>query len=185
MFGLLQAVEHYPKKGAGTTTSFNFLHYTMQEYLVAYYVSTLTGEKQLLLMKTFWNDHFNFMWMMYVGISGVQSETFVRFITNPVGYKRKDGLRILDSIKKDKRKCLHVFQCYMEAKSNAEVSDIISSMFKDGEVSIVSITLLPNHISSLTPFLSHSSIQLKVLELENCHLGDIGMSIWSNLLLTV
>ena len=178
MFGLLQAVQHYPKKGAGITTSFNFLHFTMQEYLAAYYVSTLTGEKQLSLMKTtFWNDHFNFMWMMYVGISGVQSETFVRFITKPVGYKYKGGLRILDSIKKDKRKCLHIFQCYMEAKSNAEVPDVISSMFNYGKISIVSITLLPNHISSLTSFLSHSSIQLKVLELENCHLGDIGMNI--------
>ncbi|XP_065919173.1 protein NLRC3-like [Dysidea avara] len=178
MFGLLQAVQHYPKKGAGITTSFNFLHFTMQEYLAAYYVSTLTGEKQLSLMKTtFWNDHFNFMWMMYVGISGVQSETFVRFITKPVGYKYKGGLRILDSIKKDKRKCLHIFQCYMEAKSNAEVPDVISSMFNYGKISIVSITLLPNHISSLTSFLSHSSIQLMVLELENCHLGDIGMNI--------
>ena len=29
-FGLLQAVQHYPSKGAGTTTSLNFLHYTMQ-----------------------------------------------------------------------------------------------------------------------------------------------------------
>jgi len=178
MFGLLQAVEHYPKKGAGTTTSFNFLHFTMQEYLAAHYVSTLTNENQSSVMKTtFWNDRFNFMWMMYVGISGIQSETFVRFITNPIGYKRKDGLRITESIKKDKRKCLHVFQCYVEAKSNEEVPDIISSMFKNGEASIVSITLLPNHVSSLTSFLSHSLIQLKVLELKDCHLGDIGMSI--------
>ncbi|XP_065919171.1 protein NLRC5-like isoform X2 [Dysidea avara] len=178
MFGLLQAVEHYPQEGAGTTTSFNFLHYTMQEYLAAYYVSTLTGEEQSSLMnKTFWDDHFNFMWMMYVGINGINSDQFVQFITQGKVYKRKDGVRISDSIQRDKRKRLHVFQCYMEAKSKTDLPDMISSMFKDGKVTIVTVTLLPNHISSLTSFLSHSSIQLKVLELKNCHLGDIGMSI--------
>ena len=34
-FGLLQAVQHYPTRGAGTTVSFNFLHLTMQEFLAA------------------------------------------------------------------------------------------------------------------------------------------------------
>ena len=180
MFGLLQAVEHYPQEGAGTTTSFNFLHYTMQEYLAAYYVSTLSDEVQSSLMKdTFWDDHFNFMWMMYVGINGVNSDHFVHFISEGKVYKRKDSLRVSGSIQKDKRKRLHVFQCYMEAKNKTEVPGIISSMFKDGKVSIVSVTLLPNHISSLTSFLSHSSITWKVLELENCHLGDIGMGIYN------
>ena len=178
MFGLLQAVEHYPQEGAGTTTSFNFLHYTMQEYLAAYYISTLTGEEQSSLMnKTFWDDHFNFMWMMYVGINGINSDQFVQFITQGKMYKRKDGVRVSDSIQRDKRKRLHVFQCYMEAKSKTDLPNMISSMFKDGKVSIVTVTLLPNHISSLTSFLSHSSIQLKVLELKDCHLGDIGISI--------
>ena len=34
-FDLLQTVKHYPKKGVGKTTSVNFLHFTMQEYLAA------------------------------------------------------------------------------------------------------------------------------------------------------
>jgi len=37
--------------------------------------------------------------------------------------------------------------------------------------------LLPNHVSSLVSFLSHSSIHLKVLQLKNCNYGDIGMNI--------
>ena len=80
-YGLLQAVQHYPKRGVGRTTSVNFLHLTMQEYLAALHVSTLSSEEQASLMKwTFWDGQFNFMWMMYVGIVGVKSEAFTSFI---------------------------------------------------------------------------------------------------------
>ena len=113
-FGLLQAVEHYPHKGAGTTQSFNFLHFTMQEFLAALHVSTLPSEQQSSLMeKTFWDGHYNFMWMMFVGIVGVKSDIFVNFMSKGKPYKRKSGVRIADTIRNNKRKCLHVFQCYL------------------------------------------------------------------------
>ena len=71
-FGLLQAVQQYCCKGAGKTTSLNFLHFTMQEYLAALHVSTLSSEQKSVLIKnTFWDHRFNFMWMMYVGIVGI------------------------------------------------------------------------------------------------------------------
>ena len=51
-FGFLQVVQHFPKTGAGTTVSFNFLHFTMQEYLASLYVSTaILNEQQLSLME--------------------------------------------------------------------------------------------------------------------------------------
>ena len=81
-FGLLQAVQHYVQRGAGKTTSFNFLHFTMQEYLAAFHVSTLSDKKQLSLMKeSFWNSQFNFMWMMYVGIVGIKHKVIVSFLS--------------------------------------------------------------------------------------------------------
>jgi len=46
-FGLLQAVQHYTLCGAGSTTSFSFLHLTIQEFLAAYYVSTLPSNEQI------------------------------------------------------------------------------------------------------------------------------------------
>ena len=179
-FGLLQTVQHFSKEGVGVTASFNFLHYTMQEFLAAFHVSTLPGEQQSLQMEqTFWDERFNFMWMMYVGIVGAQSNVFSYFISegNTYKYKNNGGLKLLDDIMRDKRKRLHVFQCYTEAKSNTEVPKVIATMFKDGKVKINSITLLPNHVSSLISFLSHSTVQLSILELRKCHLGDIGMSI--------
>ena len=170
-FGLLQAVQHYPKQGAGRTTSVNFLHFTMQEYLAALHVSRLPKKQQSLLMsKSFWDGHFNFMWIMYVGIVGVKSITFDP--NTGGGYFNR-----VFSIYSDKLKCLHLFQCYVEAKSNKEMPKAISSVFVDGNITLNNITLLPHHISSLIYFMSASSgQQWKILELDNCNLGDLGMN---------
>ena len=163
-FGLLQAVQHYPKRGVGRTTSVNFLHFTMREYLAALHVSRLPSEEQSSLMKkTFWDGQFSFMWMMYVGIVGVKSEAF-------------EAIAVPD-IYNDKLKCLHLFQCYVEAKSDAEMPKTISSVFADGDISLNSTTLLPHHISSLIIFMSASSMQRwTILKLYDCNLGDIGMN---------
>ena len=178
-FGLLQAVEHYPHKGVGKTTSFNFLHYTMQEFLAALHVSTLTTQQQSSLMgNTFWDGHYNFMWMMFVGIVGVKSDIFVNFMSKGKPYKRKSGVRIADTIRNNKRKCLHVFQCYLEAKENTEIPEVISSMFKDGKVAFSKVKLLPHNITSLMSFIcTKQSIQWKSLELQQCKIGDTGMSV--------
>ena len=184
-FGLLQAVEHYPHKGAGTTQSFNFLHFTMQEFLAALHVSTLPSKQQSSLMeKTFWDGHYNFMWMMFVGIVGIKSEIFVNFVSNKGKvYVRKSGIRMKDNILSDKRKRLHVFQCYMEAKSSTEAPDVISDMFKDGKVIIDKVKLLPHHLSSLMTFMSNSSMQWKTLELTQCKITDVGMNVLEQFIL--
>ena len=156
-FGLLQAVQHYPKRGVGKTISVNFLHFTMQEYFSARYVSTATSQRQLLLMKkTFWDGKFNFMWIMYVGIIGVKSNIFKSFIggsnfmsddRDSLSVKRNDVGHI--GYFGDKIKCLHLFQCYMEAKSDTEMPKVILSSFTDGNIILNGVTLLPHHISSL------------------------------------
>ena len=190
-FGLLQAVQHYPKRGAGRTTSINFLHFTMQEYLAALHVSRLPNKLQLSLMRnTFWDGRFNFMWMMYVGIVGVKSNTFMSFIAsdssnfysnyqyNEMGMDHSHPfLNHSISIYNDKRKCLQLFQCYMEAKSDAGMPEKISSIFTCGKIVLSNITLLPHHITSLVFFMSASSMkQWRILEMDNCNLRDIGMN---------
>ena len=160
-FGLLQAVEHHPQKGGGTTTSFNFLHLTMQEYLAAYYVTTLSVKQQhMLLHFTFWDDRFNFMWMMYVGTVGVKSDAFAFFIKTELSY----------SIHQEKTKRLHLFQCYMEAKTKSRIPPAVSSVFNNGDINLTGITLLSYHVASLLCFMSASVQQWKKLELANCNL---------------
>ena len=168
-YGLLQAIQHHPQKGGGNTTSVSFLHFTMQEYLAARYVSTLPKEEQLTLMKkTFWGDRFSIMWMMYVGLVGVKSNTFTSFVDADL--HRDSGCNY-------KIKCLHLFNCYMEAKSDIEIPKAIASIFTDNEIFLDYVTLLPHHITFLIFFMSASSKnQWKTLSLCGCNLRDIGMN---------
>ena len=150
----------------------------MQEYLAALHVSNLPSEQQSSLMKkTFWDGHYNFMWMMFVGIIGIKSDIFVNFVSKGDVYLRKSGIRMAESILGDKRKRLHVFQCYVEAKSSAEAPGVISDMFKGNKIIINGVKLLPHHISSLMTFMSNSFKQWKTLELKQCNITYVGMSV--------
>ena len=175
-FGLLQPLQYYTEEG----TSFNFLHFTLQEFLAACYVSILPIKEQSSYMQSkFWEDRFAYMWVMYVGIMGVKNKVFIEFISEGKAYKNNSGLKLTDKIQRDKRKRLHLFQCYMEANSKAEMPKLVSSLFDNGQVKLNKVILHPHHISSLTFFMSAQStvIQWKVLELENSYLDDMAMSI--------
>ena len=67
-FGLLQAVEHFSL--TGKTVTFNFLHFSIQEYLAAHYIANLPAEEELRIIEDkFWSDiHFN-MFSIYVTLT--------------------------------------------------------------------------------------------------------------------
>jgi len=171
-YGLLSSVKHRPQSGAaGHAISFNFLHLTIQEYLAAYFVSNLPPDQQPVEIKEFWTDHLSFMWMMFIGISGVQSAAFQQFLS-----KQQDlavGGTVLG-----RKKGLHLFQCILEASgSDVTLPDIISGLFTDDHINLQGLTLLPYHVLSLTTFMAKSPSKWKSINLENCHIGDRGMSI--------
>ena len=183
-FGLLQAVQHYVPKGAGRTTSFNFLHFTMQEYLAALYVSKLSYQHIFSLMKdTFWKGQYSFMWMMHIGIVGVKSSAFISLVY-PEAFDVSSSGEVVDHnnwkisqhILNDKRKLLHLFQCYIEAKAGKQ-PEAVSSIFSSGSIQLTDVPLLPHHISSLMFFMSTvSKQQWRALDLRNCNLRNIGMN---------
>ena len=188
-FGLLQTVEHYPQKGAGTTTTYNFLHLTMQEYLAAYYVSTLPEEKQLeLLQKSFWDENLKFMWLMYVGIVGVKCESFSSFIrmksTHQISVTCNNTNHSIDIFRQIRNmRYLHLFQCYMEAKTATEMPKEVSTIFSNANINFTDITLLPHHVTSLLIFMfAYSTQQWKSFVLNKCNLQRIEID---NILLSI
>ena len=161
-FGLLQTVQHYPQAGVGRTMSFNFLHYTMQEFLAAFYISTLPREDQSsIIQETFWMKH-NFMWMMYVGIVGTDSDVFLKFIYSET----------LSYIQKDRVKCVHLLQCCSEAKNN-KIPDKISSIF-DNKIELMGILLTPYTFWSIISFMYKSDMQTRysTLNFGGCFLSS-------------
>ena len=178
-FGLLQAVQHYPIKGAGTTVSFNFLHLTMQEFLAAWYISHFSVEQQKQLLKHSYMkseilDNSNArMWQMYLGIVGINCDAWMQFtIECNISLNRfKDPLNYL-----------YYFQCLLEGKG--EDVDLVSSPFKNNTIQFLHRALLPYHIAMLCIFLSKSTEQWKHYNFSSNAMSDIGIKLLTNFLQT-
>ena len=172
-FGLLQG---FYRRKIDNIVSFNFPHYTIQQYLAALHVATTSHEQQLSLMKrTFWSSKYNFMWMMYAGMNGINSQAFTCFL-----YKAQQGdditkLILSCNVRSDKLKCLHVFQYFLEAESK-EVPKEMSCIFYKNEVNLQGVKLLPHDVLLLTSYLCKCSMQLQFLNLRDCHIDNVGMN---------
>ena len=178
-FGLLESIEHNPQDEIGDTSySFNFLHYSIQEYLAAFYVSTLSDEEQYALMSSyhnefyitidpslvklqdcklysercFWHSHYSHMWLMYSGITGGKSVAFKQLVhgTDSVNGKYK--------ISFDNRHNLLLFQYYLEAKNTLFFNVLLDVIGKDTLYLSDNFkrAFLPHHMFSLVHFLKRS-----------------------------
>ena len=200
--GLLQAVQHYnPLAVTEETASFNFLHYSMQEYLAAYYISTLSDADQYSIMisfkplhyalsaaqrestsvSCFWHNDFIFMWLMYVGITCGQAHAFILLLGNSgffptTGKASNNPIRPLNIME-----ILHVFQCFVEA-NNVKACNVMSEfLFRDRNICIIGaapsiVPLFSHHMLSLVFFLTKSSRSYKSLKFANCFFLDDAMN---------
>ena len=193
-FGLLQAVEHYNTSSAAeVTTSFNFLHYSMQEYLAAFYISTLSDNDQYSEMvsikplhyalsaaqcqstqvPSFWHNQFIFMWLMYTGITCGNAHAFIQFLSDSGYFKASNNLRTSLNI----IQILHLFQCFVEANNVKACNALLERIFSDGNICIKDATqfnmhLFSHHILSLVFFLTKSPRLYKSLKFANCFFLD-------------
>ena len=85
-FGLLQAVEHFGL--TGMTTTINFLHFSIQEYLAAHHIANLPADEELKIIKEkFWSDH-SLQHVLHIRITHKGTATF--FQTFSLRWKQSD-----------------------------------------------------------------------------------------------
>jgi len=175
-FGLLQAVEHFSTMQ--TTLSFNFVHFSVQEFLAAFYIASLQIADELkLLQQKFWVRNYYNTWIIYIGFTKGQKEAFKAFLSGD--QPKQNGPTISGEFLKNTRKCLHLFQCFDEAK-DFEMCHLIdkAEVFEFGRINVSMQTLTPMEMKSLCIFLTKSSIrQWRELSLSSCNIGDTGCSL--------
>ena len=187
-FGLLQAVQHFGL--TGKTMTFNFLHFTIQEFLAAYHVASLSPGSELAILKEkfFWSDfHFN-MFVIYIALTKGNRSSFKQFI-KPSLMQRflgfLTGEQAINRFVDDPVKCFYLFQCFFEA-GDTEICRFIESarIFNEGEIIINNpkrtpwILLSSCDVERLTFFLTHSSHrEWKTLDLFFCFIRDHGLDI--------
>ena len=167
--GLLKVIEHL------NNVSFHFLHFSIQEYLAAYYISSLSTSRQFQLLKDkFWDIHYFNTWIMYVGITGGKQLAWKHFISGNrfmLSTKIIKSAKISKSFLDDKIKSLHLFQCFAEIANK----EVVGKIFKDKIIDLSNQTLLPGDINTLCFFLLRSINKHWIkMDLSNCNIGGTG-----------
>ena len=170
-FGLLQAVEHFCL--TETTTTFNFLHFSIQEYLAAHHIANLPADEELKIIKAnFWNNiHFN-MFSMYVAITKGRRSSFKHFLCS--GDK---SIAISNKFLNDQLQCILLYRCFHEAGDDDICKTIEQSVkFSNKEIYLSSTTA--SDVECVTVFLTSSSHKEWVwLNLHRCYIQDHGLHI--------
>ena len=166
--------------------SYNFLHFTLQEFLAAHYVTSLSLQKQVNVMKScFWDARYLNTWIMYVGLTYGDSFALKHFLTGRMYFFQSLLVKpkeIANETAVDKMKCLHLFQCFLEA-GNSKMCHRVGNYLVNERIDLSNTTLLPKDMHTLCFFLTRSTTkQWKLLDLSNCYIGDDGCDILANLL---
>ena len=164
--GLLQAVEYVGLMSK--SRSFNFVHFSVQEFLAAYYITTVTPDKEYSILEDyFWSDILYNTFNFYTALTSGQHPSFKRFL--------RDEITIDDIFREDKLRRLRFYRIFQEAGDNL-TCEIIEGTFTDKEVSLLSTTLSPNNLEDLAKLLTCSSCRnWKELDLNGCHIQDYGL----------
>ena len=179
--GLLKAVRCFDSKESCDQVTFHFLHFSIQEYLAALYISNLSDNKQIkLLKKTFWLHRFYNTWIMYIGITCGSTFALKHFLSGnwfQLSTKIFKTSNIYSKYLKSKIRCLHLFQCLVES-SNEDMIASVSQFFQGNQIDLSNQTLLPSDVNTLGFFLVRSiNKQWEKLNLSGCNIGSIGINI--------
>ena len=172
-FGLLQAVEHFGL--TGITTTFNFLHFSIQEYLAAHHISNLPADEELRIIEdNFWSEiHFN-TFFIYISLTKGQRPSFKHFLCD--GNK---AIAISDEFLNNDMRCFQLYHCFHEAGDDNICKTIErSAIFSDKSIDLCPTTLTASNVESVTVFLTSSSHkEWEGLDLNCCYIRDHGLHI--------
>ena len=168
-FGLLQAVQHFGHYGAKTMT-LNFVHFTIQEFLAAHYISHLPPNEELKVIEAnFWsNIHFN-MFSIYISLTKGQRSSFKKFLSGG-----NEAIAISDKFLEDQLKCLRLYHCFNEAGDHIFCNTIEQAdIFHDREIDLGVTTLTGSDMECISLFLTSSfNKEWEGLNLYDCHMQD-------------
>ena len=179
--GLLKAVQYFSVEMGNDQVTFHFLHFSIQEYMAAWYISTLSDNKQIkLLKKTFWEHRYYNTWIMYIGITSGSSFALRHFLSGnwfQLYSKLFKNSKVSNKYLKNKMRCLHLFQCLVEANKE-EIILSVKQLFQSNQIDLSNQTLLPSDLNTLGFFLVRSlNKEWDKLDLSNCNIGSEGCNI--------
>ena len=170
-FGLLHAVQHLGLYGK--TTTLNFVHISIQEFLAAYYVANLSPQEEMFILhEKFWSALHTNMFAIYVSLTKGQRPSFKQFLSG-----RDKTNTISSRFLSNQLKCLRLYHCFYEA-GDTEMCKTIekAKVFNRNEIDLTCTRLSASDLECVTLFLTSSSRKDWVkLCLTSCYIQDHGV----------
>ena len=172
-FGLLHAVQHFGLYAKTITLS--FIHFTIQEFLAAHYISHLPPNEELKVIKaTFWSNIHSNMYSIYISLTKGQRPSFKQFLSG-----ENKAIVISHEFLKDQLKLFHLYHCFKEADDHKMCCTIEQSdIFQDKIIDVGGTKLTASDIECISLFLTSSFTKEWVrLYLNSCYIQDKGLKI--------
>ena len=174
-FGLLQAVQYFSYLNNTHETSLNFLHYSIQEFLAAFYISSLNSSNQVTLLKsTFWNENYFNAWIMYVGLNGGNFFAVKHYLSNRkyLLVSRVFGpSSIAKQFTEDKIKYFYLLQVCRESNNTLLINEI-GGILETNIVDFSYTCLLRRDLNIFGCTLARCNKWWSNISLCNCNIGD-------------
>ena len=179
-FGLLQAVQHFSFSNNKHETSLNFLHYSIQEFLAAFYISSLNSGCQVALLKsTFWNENYFNAWIMYVGLNEGNCLAFKHYLSNRkyLLFSRLFGpSSIAKQFTEDKIKCFYLLQVCQESNNESLINQI-GGILETDVIDFSYTCLLRRDLNIFGCTLARCNKWWSNISLCNCNIGNDEMAV--------
>lgn len=178
-FGLLQTVQHLDSE---KTMTFNFVHFSIQEFLAARYITNFTEEEELqLLLDKFWSNIHSNMFTMYIALTKGQRRSFKLFLS--VG---DDTITISEKHLDDQLKCLRLYRCFYEAEDHRACKAIENArIFKQKIIDLTDRRLTPSDVECVGLFLKSSCHkEWTKVDLRSCYIQERGLRVLHHWLCT-
>jgi len=171
-FGLLQAVQHFGLIRRKMT--FNFIHFSILEFLSAYHVTQIAQHEELEVLKTkFWSEIHSNMFAMYTSITKGQQPAFKKFLSGG-----DNAITISEVFLKEQLKCLRLFCCFHEAGEEGILNIIQrATIFGNKTIDLTRINLCPFDLECIVLFLTCSSCKEWELDLPDYYIQDHGLHV--------
>ena len=171
--GLTRAFKHSGELGIINSVQlhdnilFYFVHFSIKEYLAAYYINSLPPDALLDQLKgTFWSNNYINTWIMYLGIANRNYDSVIQFLSDE--WKNPKNA-LYDKMKQYQ---LHVLY-YLGIISDIDTDDIEN--FLGGSIDLSNQTLPPDNVMKLgILFKKWHHRKWNKLDLSGCCIDDEG-----------